>query len=140
MKAIILIRCSVGAIFISEGIQKFLFPETVGSGRFESIGIPFPEFTAPFVGSFEISCGFLVLIGLGIRFAVIPLLVIIITAILTTKIPIFLNSGFFKMAHEARTDYSMLLSLIFLLLVGAGNYSLDQALAIRKFKKFNLRN
>jgi putative oxidoreductase len=134
MKAIILIRCSVGAIFLSEGIQKFLFPDAVGAGRFASIGIPFPELAAPFVGSFEIICGLLVLIGLGLRFAVIPLLVIILTAIITTKIPILLKSGFFKMAHEARTDYAMLLSLIFLLLVGAGSYSVDQALAIRRAK------
>lgn len=134
MKAIILIRCSVGAIFLSEGLQKFLFPDTVGALRFKSIGIPFPEFTAPFVGSFEIACGLLVLMGLMIRFAVIPLLVIITTAIITTKIPILFSAGFFKMAHEARTDYSMLLSLLFLLLVGAGYYSLDRALSVKKGK------
>lgn len=132
MKAIILIRCSVGVIFLSEGLQKFLFPDAVGAARFESIGIPYPEFAALFVGSFEIICGLLVLIGLWVRLAVIPLLVIIITAIITTKIPILLSSGFFKMAHEARTDYAMLLSLIFLLLVGAGNYSCDRSSVLKR--------
>lgn len=128
-KAIILIRCSVGAIFLSEGIQKFLFPDSVGAGRFLNIGIPFPEFTAPMVGSLEIVCGLLVLLGLATRYAVIPLIVIITTAIITTKIPILLKSGFFKTAHEARTDYSMLLSLVYLFIVGPGSYSFDSALS-----------
>lgn len=132
MKAILIIRCSVGAIFLSEGIQKFLFPDSVGAGRFLSIGIPFPEFTAPLVGSFEILCGILVLLGLITRFAVIPLIVIITTAIITTKIPLLIKSGFFKMAHEARTDYAMLLSLIFLFVVGAGWHSLDTYLSNRR--------
>ena len=126
MKAVILIRCSVGLIFLSEGIQKFLFPTIVGAGRFQKIGIPFPEFVAPFVGSFEITCGLLVLVGLWTRFAVIPLIVIILTAICTTKIPILINQGFWNMAHEARTDFSMLLSLIFLLIIGGGTYSADE--------------
>lgn len=125
MKAIILIRCSVGLIFLSEGIQKFLFPASIGAGRFLKIGIPFPEFAAPFAGSFEIVCGLLVLVGLWTRFAVIPLIVIISTAICTTKVPILIKQGFWNMAHEARTDFSMLLSLIFLLIVGAGTWSAD---------------
>lgn len=84
-KAIILIRCSVGALFLSEGIQKFLFPDSLGAGRFLNIGIPFPEFTARIVGSYEIACGLLVLLGFVTRYAVIPLIVIIVTAIITTK-------------------------------------------------------
>jgi putative oxidoreductase len=125
MKAIIFIRCAVGLIFISEGMQKFLFPAKVGAGRFHQIGIPFPEFSAPFVGSFEIICGLLVIIGLLTRFAVIPLIVIILTAILSTKIPLLINTGFWNMAHEARTDFAMLLSLIFLCIAGSGTWSLD---------------
>jgi uncharacterized membrane protein YphA (DoxX/SURF4 family) len=133
-KAIILIRCSVGAIFLSEGIQKFLFVESVGAGRFQSIGIPYPEFFAPMVGAFEITCGTLVLLGFLVRFAVIPLLAVISTAIITTKLPILFSSGFFKMAHEARTDYAMFLSLIFLFIVGAGKYSLDSVILNKKKK------
>jgi uncharacterized membrane protein YphA (DoxX/SURF4 family) len=115
----------VGAVFVSEGIQKFMFPDEVGAGRFEKIGFPSPNVVAPFVGCFEIGCGVLVLIGLLTRVAVVPLIVIMLTAIGTTKIPILLDQGFWKMVHEARTDWSMLLGAIFLLIVGGGKWSLD---------------
>jgi len=124
-QSIILIRILVGSVFLSEGIQKFLFPESIGAGRFVKIGIPFPEASANFVGSLEIICGILVLIGLFTRLSVIPLICIMLTAIATTKIPIFLESGFWKMAHDSRTDFSMLLSSIFLLINGSGRFSAD---------------
>lgn len=127
--AVILIRLLVGAVFLSEGIQKFLFPESVGAGRFARIGIPSPEFTAPFVGTFEIACGALILLGLLTRLAVVPTIVIMLVAISTTKVPILLDQGFWKMAHDARTDWSMLLGSLFLLLAGAGPWSLDAFLA-----------
>jgi len=123
--ATLLIRLVVGFVFLSEGIQKFLFPDQLGIGRFAKIGIPAPEALAPFVASFEIACGCLILLGLLTRLAAIPLIVIITVAITTTKIPILLNSGFWSMAHEARTDFSMLLGSLFLLCVGAGSWSLD---------------
>jgi uncharacterized membrane protein YphA (DoxX/SURF4 family) len=123
--AVIIIRLMVGAVFVSEGIQKFLYPAEVGAGRFEKIGIPSPEVVAPLVACFEIGCGTLVLLGALTRLAVLPLVAIMLTAIATTKIPILLEQGFWKMAHEARTDWSMLLGSIFLLIVGAGQWSLD---------------
>ena len=85
--AVVLIRLMVGAVFLSEGIQKFLFPAEVGAGRFAKIGLPSPELPAPFVGTFEIACGTLVLLGLFTRLAVIPLLTIMAVAISTTKWP-----------------------------------------------------
>lgn len=121
----ILIRLAVGAVFLSEGIQKFLFPAEIGSGRFAKIGLPAPESLAALVGTTEIICGSLVLLGLLTRLAVIPLIIIILVAIASTKIPILLESGFWKMAHESRTDFAMLLGLIFLLAGGAGKWSLD---------------
>jgi putative oxidoreductase len=127
--AVILIRLMVGAVFVSEGIQKLLFAAEVGAGRFAKIGIPSPEIVAPFVGCFEIVCGSLVLLGLLTRLAVIPLIVIMLTAIATTKVPILMNEGFWKMAHEARTDWSMLLGLTFLLILGAGPWSVDALLS-----------
>jgi len=123
--SIILIRLMVGLVFLSEGIQKFLFPDQLGVGRFIKIGLPFPEFFGYFVPSFEIVCGILVLIGLFTRLAAIPLIIIMLVAIISTKIPILLNDGFWKMAHEARTDWAMILGLIFLLIVGAGKISFD---------------
>lgn len=129
--ATVLIRLAVGAVFLSEGIQKFLFPADVGAGRFEKIGLPSPEILAPFVGGFEIVCGALILLGLVTRLAAVPLLVVMSTAIYSTKIPILLKSGFWKMAHEARTDFAMFLGLLFLLIVGAGAWSLDAFLSKR---------
>jgi len=123
--AVIIIRLMVGAVFVSEGIQKFILPAEVGAGRFEKIGFPKPEMVAPFVGCFEIGCGALILIGLLTRVAAVPLIIIMLTAIATTKIPILMEQGFWKMAHEARTDWSMLLASIFLLIVGGGRWSLD---------------
>ena len=136
--ATILIRLMVGAVFLSEGIQKFLFPDALGVGRFVKIGIPYPEIMAPFVGVFEIVCGALLILGLLTRLAAIPMIINISVAILSTKIPMLLGQGFWmfsppkanqvgfwSMAHEARTDFCMLLGGIFLLMVGAGMVSID---------------
>jgi len=121
----VLPRLIVGLVFLSEGIQKFLFPELVGVGRFEKIGFANPEFLASFVASFEIVCGTLMLIGFSVRIAAIPLFIIMVTAIATTKVPIFLEKGFWSMAHEARTDFAMTILLIHLLIFGGGRWSFD---------------
>ena len=121
----ILPRLIVGLVFLSEGIQKFLFPELVGAGRFEKIGFANPEFLAPFVASFEIVCGIFVLIGFSVRVAAIPLLIIMITAITTTKIPILTEKGFWQMAHDSRTDFAMTLLIVFLIIYGSGKFSAD---------------
>jgi putative oxidoreductase len=130
--AVILVRVMVGLVFFSEGIQKFLFPNTVGAGRFAKIGLPQPEFLANFVGSCEIICGVLIVIGLLTRLAVIPTIIIMLVALATTKTPIFAKEGFWKMAHEARTDWSMLLGSVFLLIAGAGLWSIDAWYSRRK--------
>src|SRR6266542_2680423 len=111
--SVILIRLVVGAVFLSEGVQKFLFPGENGVGRFAKIGIPAPEVMAPFVGVVEIVCGALILLGLLTRLAAMPLIIDMLFAISTTKLPILIKSGFWVMAHEARVDYSMLLCSIF---------------------------
>lgn len=121
----ILVRLLVGGVFLSEGIQKFLYPEALGVGRFVKIGIPAPAVMAPFVGVVEIGCGLLLIVGLATRAAAIPLIIDMLVAIATTKIPLLAKSGFWAMAHEARTDYAMLLGCIYLLLTGAGQRSLD---------------
>jgi putative oxidoreductase len=123
--AILLIRVLVGWVFLSEGIQKFLFPDALGVGRFVKIGIPWPQVMAPFVEVVEIVCGTLLLIGLLARFAAIPLLVDICVAVYSTKIVTLSRNGIWSTLHEARTDVSMLLGLIFLLLVGGGMLALD---------------
>jgi uncharacterized membrane protein YphA (DoxX/SURF4 family) len=136
--AVILIRLMVGSVFFVEGILKFLYPQELAAGRFEKIGIPIPHVTGPFVGGVETICGALVLLGLLTRMAAVPLLINITVAILSTKIPILLGHGlwtftlmklprygFLSMMHEARTDLSMWLGLLFLIIVGPGRWSLD---------------
>jgi putative oxidoreductase len=126
VRAVILIRILVGWVFISEEIQKFLFPAALGYGRFAKIGLPDPHLLAPFVGVVEVGCGLLVLLGLFTRFAAVALLAVISVAIWKTKIPILHHQGVWAMLHEARTDFSMVLGLVFLLIVGAGHYALDK--------------
>jgi len=126
------IRLIVGCVFLSEGIQKFLFAEALGVGRFRTIGIPAPEIMAPFVGVVEIVFGALVILGLLTRLASIPLLINISVAITTTKIPMLINKGFWPAAHEARVDFSMLLGSAFLVVVGGGMWSLDAWIARRR--------
>lgn len=122
----------VGAVFLSEGIQKFLFPDELGAGRFAKIGLPFPEFLGSFVGTFEILCGVLVLIGLITRFASIPLIIIMLVAIATTKADVLAEKGFWEMLHGSRTDWAMLLGAIFLLINGGGLWSLDKRIKMNE--------
>ena len=124
----LLCRVAVGLIFLSEGIQKYVSPGDVGGGRFAKIGFSNPSFWAHFTGAFEIACGILILIGLITRLAAIPLLIIMIVAFITTKYPILVDKGFLAMAHEYRTDFAMTLLLIYLLIYGGGNNSVDKKL------------
>ncbi|MCL2385571.1 MAG: DoxX family protein [Alphaproteobacteria bacterium] len=138
----ILVRLLVGlVVFLPEGIQKLVFPELLGAGRFASIGIPFPGLMGPIVGMVEIIGGGLIILGLLTRLAAVPLLIIMLVAIISTKVPIWLGHdfwifhlpklaryGFWSMAHEARADFCMLLGLLYLLIEGGGAWSLDAIL------------
>jgi len=129
---ILLIRLMVGAVFLSEGIQKFLFPALRGAGRFEKIGLPNPEFLGSFVGFFEILSGALILLGLFTRLAAIPTLFIMLVAIFTTKGAVLTNEGFWPMLHGSRTDWAMLLGSLYLIFEGGGKWSVDRSLSFKK--------
>lgn len=138
--AVVWIRLAVALVFLPEGIQKFLFPAALGAGRFAKIGIPAPAILGPFIGFVEVAGGGLVLIGLLTRFAALFLLADMTVAIVSTKLPILIGHGYWRFAaptgrtglwgmlHEARTDLSMWLACLFLLLVGAGPRSADARL------------
>ncbi len=139
--SVILIRAMVGLVFVSEGLQKFLSPGELGPGRFEKIGFAHPNI-AYVVACFEVTCGALLALGLMTRAAAIPLILTMMTAMATTKLPILVGHdlwgfhvrtlseyGFWAMVHEARTDWAMLLGSVFLLIVGAGSLSIDARLA-----------
>lgn len=134
----ILVRLLLAGVFVPEGIQKLIFPDALGAGRFAKLGIPYPEIMGPFVGATELVCGLLILVGWYARAAAAPLIVIMIVAIVSTKIPILLGHdwlifkvreldtyGFWSMAHETRTDWAMLLGAMFVLLSGSGRWSID---------------
>lgn len=127
-KTTIIIRLIVGAVFLSEGVQKFLFPAIRGAGRFEKIGFTSPEFWGSFVGFFEVLGGILILTGLLTRLASIPLIIIMFVAFATTKADVLANEGFWELLHGSRTDWAMLLGSIFLLITGGGNWSIDKTL------------
>ena len=136
--ALLVLRIAIAFVFITEGIQKFVYPELLGVDRFIKIGIPYPEITAPFVGGVEIVGGALVLIGLYTRLAAFALVIDMIVAITATKVPILLGhgfwgfaattgrTGFWPAAHEARLDIMMLSSCLLLLAIGPGKASFDQ--------------
>ena len=138
--AVWLVRLAIAIVFVSEGIQKFVYPAALGAGRFAKIGIPAPEVIGPFIGIVEIGCGALVLFGLFTRLAALLLLADMTVAILSTKLPILIGHGFWRFAapsgkaglgsmlHEARTDLSMWLGCLFLVIVGAGGRSVDARL------------
>lgn len=140
-KAVLLIRLAVGVIFASEGAQKFLYASAQGAGRFVRIGLPAPELLGPLVGGVEIVAGLLVLVGAFTRLAAVPLAVVMVVALASTKLPIVLGHGYWIFAHtfapksggwsflhESRTDLSMLLASTFLAIVGAGPWSVDARL------------
>lgn len=125
----ILIRVVVGLIFLTEGILKFVYPGELGAGRFVHIGLPFPHILAPFVGAVEIAGGVALLLSLYAGDAALLLLIVILTAIATTKVPILVGHrlgvfappkldhyGLLSFIHEARTDLAMLFGLVAILL------------------------
>ena len=129
--SVLFIRLMVGGIFLSEGIQKFVFPAALGAGHFYAIGFPMPYFSAYLDAIVQIICSLLVLAGLFTRFAVIPLLIITMFSIVALQTPVLLDRGLWTMLHGARIDWCMLLGTCYLLLKGGGRWSLD-----RKWWKF----
>ena len=135
---VVLLRAAIAFVFVTEGIQKFLYPEALGVDRFIKIGIPYPEIAAAFVGGVEIAAGALVLIGLYTRLAAFALVIDMVVAITATKVPVLLGygfwgfaatagkTGFWPAAHEGRLDVMMLSSCLLLLVIGPGKVSFDQ--------------
>jgi uncharacterized membrane protein YphA (DoxX/SURF4 family) len=136
-----------GGVFFWEGILKFVYVNQ-GVGRFTKLGMPFPHFTAAFVGYLEIVGGLLLLTGLMTRLIAIPFVFEMIVAILSTKISLYLGTsplplppvppqvGLWAVLHEVRSEYAQILTVIFLLVNGPGKWSLD-AVLLRKWRNAN---
>jgi putative oxidoreductase len=144
-RSILFLRLMAGGVFFWEGLLKFVYTNQ-GIGRFTKLGIPYPHFTANFVGGLEIVGGLLLLSGLATRLIAIPFVIEMIVAILTTKISLYLGTsplplppsppkfGIWAVMHEIRSDYAQILTTAFLLVNGPGKWSLD-ALLLRKLKQ-----
>ncbi|MFC5864334.1 DoxX family protein [Acidicapsa dinghuensis] len=128
-----LVRLLVGGVFLTEGIQKFLFPAALGAGRFAKIGIPAPQYTARFVGGVEVLFGGLLILGLFTTLSAIPLLIDISVALYITKWPMLHKEGIWPTMHESRVDLCMFLGLLAILLLGPGGLSFD------RFRRRSLR-
>ncbi len=137
----IFVRLSLAGVFIPEGLQKLTHADILGAGRFTKIGIPSPEFFGPLDGWVDLIAGIMFLVGAASRVAAVPIIVIMIVAIISTKIPILLGRewgvfslraldryGFLSLTHESRTDWAMLMGAIFMLLSRSGRWSLDERL------------
>jgi len=138
-RSILLLRLMAGGVFFWEGILKFVYTNQ-GVGRFTKLGIPYPHFTATFIGGLEIAGGLLFLGGWMTRLISVPFVIEMIVAILSTKISLFLGTsplpappappkvGFWAVLHEIRSDYAQILTSAFLLINGPGRWSLDAVL------------
>ena len=132
----LLLRMMAGGVFLWEGVLKFVYVNQ-GVGRFTKLGMPFPHFTADFVGYLEIVGGLLLLSGLMTRLIAIPFIIEMVVAILSTKISLYLGTsplplppsppqaGMWAVLHEIRSEYAQLLTTAFLLVNGPGKWSLD---------------
>lgn len=141
--SIILIRLFAGLVFLGEGILKFLYA-SMGVKRFSLLGLPFPELTADFIGVLEIVGGICLIFGLFTNLFALLFAIEMIVAFLSTKITMFMGTsplplppvppqaGFWAVVHEARTDYSQFLAMLFLMIAGPGKLSLDALFFKRK--------
>jgi uncharacterized membrane protein YphA (DoxX/SURF4 family) len=143
--ATILLRLMAGSVFFWEGLLKFVYVNQ-GVGRFTKLGIPFPDFTATFVGGLETVGGLLIVLGLGTRIVAVPFLIEMVVAMLSTKIGLYLGTsplplppsppltGLWAVLHEVRSEYAQLLTVSFLLWAGPGPWSLDALVARRRIE------
>ena len=76
----------------------------------------------------------MILAGLLVRLATLPMIVDMIGALVITKVPLLWGDaplypkegGFWDFFHEGRLEVAMLCGSVFLLVVGAGGYSIDR--------------
>jgi uncharacterized membrane protein YphA (DoxX/SURF4 family) len=141
--SILIIRLLAGGVFFWEGILKFVYVNQ-GVGRFTKLGFAFPETTAHFVATAEIIGGLLLIFGLFTRVTASYFIIQMIVAVLTTKVALYFGTsplplppappkeGIWAVLHEIRSDYSQILTCLFLLIEGSGRRSLDFMISTSK--------
>jgi putative oxidoreductase len=145
-RATVLVRLMAGGVFLWEGILKFVYTNQ-GIGRFTKLGIPFPGPTADFVAILEIVGGTLLIAGLLTRVIAVPFVIEMVVAMLSTKISLYLGTsplplppsppqfGAWAVLHEIRSEYAQIMSVLFLLIAGPGQWSLDAVLTRGRAKR-----
>ena len=140
---ILIIRILAGSVFFWEGILKFVYVNQ-GVGRFTKLGFAFPEITANCIGFVEIIGGLLLMFGLFTRVTAFYFIVQMIIAVLSTKVDLYFGTsplplppsppkmGIWAVLHEIRSDYSQILTCLFLLIEGPGRRSLDFIISTTK--------
>lgn len=142
--AVLFVRLAVAFTFLVAGSGKLRDIPGTG-GFFEGLGFPVSRQLAGIVGTFEVLGGALVLLGLATRVAVLPLIAVMVMAIASTKLPTLVggpvgpfsgprgpNTGMAAFLNASRLDFSMLMTTIFLLIVGPGKASLDALISRRR--------
>ncbi len=121
-----ILRLFVGGMFMAHGSQK-LFGLWDGKGlvetgkAFSQIGFHPGIFWAGLAGSSEFFAGLCLALGLLTRWATLPLMVVMMVAIVKVHWP----HGFFIQKGGFEYPFIILGSLMTLLLLGGGKWSLD---------------
>ncbi|WP_243355254.1 DoxX family protein [Bacillus litorisediminis] len=106
-----LLRYLIAYVFITSGVMK-LWSEKL-ENVFNSLPLPFPAQVMYTVACTEIICGLLIALNKRVKSATIPLIMIMIGALLLTKVPA-LHTDLIQFAFQARLDVVML-GLLFIL-------------------------
>jgi putative oxidoreductase len=121
-----LARLTLGWVFLLSGWGKLHgLPEVID--YFRSLGIPAPQIQAPFASSVEFLCGALLLLGLGSRFAAVPLVVVMLVAIGTARREELTSMG----ALFGFIEYLYIVLLVYVIVEGPGPLSTDALLERR---------
>jgi putative oxidoreductase len=106
-----LLRYVVAFVYITSGLMKLISVDL--QNYFMSLGLPSSLQLMYLVALTEIICGGLLIANKWVRYATTPLIVIMIAAILLTKVPL-LHTGLMHFAFNARLDIVMLVLLAIL--------------------------
>jgi len=125
---LLLIRLSIGSIFIQTGLGKLMhFDQTVSF--FSALGIPYPAINAAMASSIEFFGGILLVLGLLTRPAAAKLAVVMVVAIVTAQLAdIATLSDLIRLQ-----EFDYILFFLALLFTGAGRFSLDHVIKRRFF-------
>jgi putative oxidoreductase len=130
--ALLVIRCCLGAVMLAHGINHiFRGGKIAGTGRwFESLGMKPGVLHAWFASLAEVGGGAMLLLGLVTPLAASAVVGTMLVAWITNH----RGNGFFIFRPGEGWEYVMTLTLVgfSLAILGAGEWSLDEALDIRE--------